>query len=69
MPRSLSRGFAKGRVRPVDADAVAEMLVSAAIGMVEQEFAVGKPRSVDEAVESLLGVFLYGVVARESHSA
>jgi len=49
----------------VEALAVAEILVSAAIGMVEQEFAAGKTRPVDEAVETLMGVFLYGLTTKD----
>jgi len=61
----IEQGIEEGAFRRVDATAVAEMFVSAAIGMVEQEFAAGVPRAVDEAVNSLMGVFLHGLSADE----
>jgi AcrR family transcriptional regulator len=57
----VEQGIREGVFRPVDARAVAEMFISASIGMVEQEFARGQPRSIDQAVEVLLGVFLRGL--------
>lgn len=57
----VTQGIREGVFRPIDAQAVAEMFVSASLGMVEQEFARGQPRSIDQAVEVLLGVFLRGV--------
>jgi len=59
----IRQGIQEGTFRPVDADAAAQMLISAAIGMVEQEFATGERRTVDDAVESLTGIFLYGLAA------
>ena len=58
----IEQGIEEGAFRPVDAGAVAEMFVSASIGMVEQEFAAGISRPVDEAVDALMGVFLHGLV-------
>lgn len=57
----VEQGRREGVFRPVDARAVAEMFVSASLGMVEQEFARGQPRSIDQAVEVLLSVFLRGL--------
>jgi TetR/AcrR family transcriptional regulator len=57
----LRQGIDDGVFRPVDVDAVAEMMRSAAIGMVEQEFATGKLRPVDEAVATLSNIFLHGL--------
>lgn len=61
----IEQGIQEGTFRSVDARAVAEMFVSASIGMVEQEFAAGVPRPVDEAVDALVGVFLHGLCANE----
>ena len=61
----IDQGIEEGAFRPIDAGAVAEMFVSASIGMVEQEFAAGISRSVDEAVDALMGVFLHGLCASE----
>jgi AcrR family transcriptional regulator len=61
----IEQGVEEGAFRAVDTRAVAEMFVSASIGMVEQEFASGVPRSVDEAVDALMGVFLHGLCASE----
>lgn len=66
--RIIRQGIQEGVFRPVDATAVAEMLINAAIGMVEQEFASGKPRPVDMAVETLMSVFLHGLVVTERHT-
>ena len=57
----IELGIEEGAFRPVDATAAAEMFVSASIGMVEQEFAAGISRPVDEAVDALMGVFLHGL--------
>jgi AcrR family transcriptional regulator len=57
----IEQGIREGVFRPVDARAVAEMFVSASIGMVEQEFAAGRPRSIEEAVDTLMGIFLHGL--------
>jgi AcrR family transcriptional regulator len=62
----LQQGVHDGTFRQVDVQAVAEMLLHAAIGMVEQEFAAGKPRPVDDAVETLIGVFLHGLAVPET---
>lgn len=64
----LRQGIQEGVFRAADATAVAEMLISAAVGMVEQESAAGKPREVDEAVELLMGVFLHGLMVQENPS-
>ena len=61
----IEQGIKEGAFRPIDAGAVAEMFISASIGMVEQEFAAGTSRSVDEAVDALMGVFLHGLCAGE----
>jgi AcrR family transcriptional regulator len=60
----LRQGIQEGMFRAADVTAVAEMLISAAVGMVEQEYAAGKSREVDEAVELLMSVFLHGLVVR-----
>ncbi len=65
----IEQGIEEGAFRRVDALAVAEMFVGAAIGMVEQEFASGVPRPVDEAVETLMGVFLHGLSGDERQKA
>ncbi|MBM4092348.1 MAG: TetR/AcrR family transcriptional regulator [Planctomycetes bacterium] len=60
----IRQGIDEGAFRPVDPIAAAEMFVSASIGMVEQEFAAGRTRTADEAVDALMAVFLHGLVAR-----
>jgi TetR/AcrR family transcriptional regulator len=60
----IEQGAEQGVFRPVDAMAVAEIFVGAAIGMVEQEFARGQARPVDAAVEALMGIFLNGLQAK-----
>jgi len=62
----VEQGIREGTFRSVDAVAVAEMFVSASIGMAEQEIATGKTRTVQEAVDTLMGVFLHGLAAGES---
>lgn len=62
----LRQGIQDGVFRTADATAVAEMLISAAVGMVEQEYAAGKSREVDEAVGLLMGVFLHGLMVQEN---
>ena len=57
----VEQGIQEGAFRPVDATPVAEMFVCASIGMVEQEFAAGIIRPVDEAVDALIRVFLHGL--------
>jgi len=59
----IQQGIEEGAFRRVAAGAVAEMFVGAAIGMVEQEFASGVQRPVDEAVETLMDVFFHGLSA------
>lgn len=61
----IEQGIQKGAFRPVDVTAAAEIFVSASIGMVEQEFAAGISRPVDEAVDALMGVFLHGLCGSE----
>lgn len=61
----IEQGVREGAFRPVDTVAVAEMFISASIGMAEQEIATGKTRTVQEAVDALLGVFLHGLAAGE----
>ncbi len=61
----IEQGIHEGAFRPIDARAVAEMFVSASIGMVEQEFAAGMSRPVDEVVDTLMRVFLHGLCASE----
>ncbi len=62
----IEQGIQEGAFRSMDARAAAEMFVTASIGMVEQEFAAGKSRPVDQAVDALMGVFLYGFCTREA---
>lgn len=62
----LRQGIDEGVFRSVDVQAVAEMMISAAIGLVEREFATGQRREVDEAVETMSGVFLYGFSAEHA---
>jgi len=57
----IDQGIQEQAFRPVDAGAAAEMFVSAAIGMVEQEFAAGRTRPVDKAVDAMMAVFLHGL--------
>lgn len=61
----VEQGIREGVFRPVDALAVAEMFLTASIGMAEQELAAGRTRPVDEAVSTLMGVFLRGLAAHE----
>jgi len=61
----VEQGIKEGAFRPVDAGAVAEMFVSASIGMVEHEFAAGTSRPVAQAVDALMGLFLHGLSADE----
>ncbi len=61
----IEQGIQKGAFRPVDVTAAAEIFVSASIGMVEQEFAAGISRPVDEAGDALMGVFLHGLCGSE----
>ncbi len=63
----IEQGIEEGAFRRIDATATAEMFVSASIGMVEQEFAAGISRPVDEAVDALMGVFLHGLCAGEGN--
>ncbi len=62
----LRQGIDEGVFRSVDVQAVAEMMISAAIGLVEREFATGQRREVDEAVETMNSVFLYGFSAEHA---
>lgn len=62
----LRQGIDEGVFRSVDVQAVAEMMISAAIGLVEREFATGQRREVDEAVETMSSVFLYGFSAEDA---
>ncbi|TVS14137.1 MAG: TetR/AcrR family transcriptional regulator [Planctomycetaceae bacterium] len=62
----LRQGIDEGVFRSVDVQAVAEMMISAAIGLVEREFATGQRREVDEAVETMSSVFLYGFSAEHA---
>ncbi|NLF72072.1 MAG: hypothetical protein GX575_23815, partial [Candidatus Anammoximicrobium sp.] len=61
----IEQGIHEGSFRPVDSLAVAEMLLTASIGMAEQEIARGETRTVQEAVDTLMGVFLHGLAAKE----
>jgi hypothetical protein len=58
----------EGNFRPVDARAVAEIFVTASIGMVEQEFASGQKRDAEDAVGTLMGVILHGISAERSEA-
>lgn len=57
----IEQGIEQGTFRQFNATAVAEMFVSASLGMVEHEFAAARTRDVDEAVDTLMGVFLHGL--------
>lgn len=59
----IEQGIREGSFRHVDPIATAEMFLSASIGMAEQEMARGKTRSVQGAVDALMGVFLHGLSA------
>lgn len=61
----IEQGICEGTFRRVDSVAVSEMFVAAAVGMAEQEIATGKARTVQEAVDALMGVFLHGLAAEE----
>ena len=62
----IEQGIKEGTFRPVDPLLVGDMFVAAAIGMVEHEFRSGQVRAVDEAVESLIDVFINGLAVRKS---
>lgn len=62
----IEQGVREGTFRPVDARAVAEIFVTASIGMVEQEFASGQKRDAEDAVGTLMGVILHGISAERS---
>jgi len=57
----IEQGIREGAFRPLDPLAVAEMFITASVGMAEQEMARGKTRSVQEGVDVLMGVFLHGL--------
>lgn len=61
----FQQGIEAGVFRPFDTQQLAEMFLGAAICMVEQEFSEGRSRSVDEATEPLLSLFLHGVLKSE----
>jgi len=65
----IEEGIAAGEFRPVHAIRVAEMLVGANIGMIEEEFALGEERSDKETSDVLLDVFLNGLVAGKTKEA
>jgi len=64
----IEQGVEEGAFRSVDAGAAAEMFFSASVGMVEQEFAAGRTRPVEGAVDALMGVFLQGLCASKGES-
>ena len=61
----ISQGIQQGAFRSVDPRLVADMFIGAAIGMVEHEFSSGRVRGVDEATNSLIDIFVNGLMARE----
>ena len=62
----FQQGIDAGDFQPLDTRQLAEMFIGAAIGMVEQEYAEDRPRSVDAAAGPLVSVFLHGVEKRVS---
>jgi hypothetical protein len=61
--RIIDEGIALGKFRPVKAQYVGEMLLAAAKGMLEAEFAEESQRSDEETIDTLIAVFLHGLCA------
>jgi AcrR family transcriptional regulator len=59
----IAQGIQAGEFRPVNARYVGEMLLAAAKGMLEAEFAEGTQRSDEETIDTLIAVFLHGLCA------
>lgn len=59
----INDGIESGEFRSVNAQYAGEMLLSAAKGSLEAEFAEGVERSDDETIDTLVGVFLHGLCA------
>lgn len=59
----IHQGIESGEFRPVNAQYVGEMLLAAAKGMLEAEFAEERQRSDEEAIGTLIAVFLHGLCA------
>jgi len=57
----IAEGIAAGEFRRVNAQYAGEMLLTAAKGMLEAEFAEGVPRSDEETIDTLISVFLRGL--------
>ena len=61
--RIIREGIESGEFRTVNAQYAGELLLSAAKGSLEAEFAEGVERSDEETIDTLLGVFLHGLCA------
>ncbi|MHB8902583.1 MAG: hypothetical protein ACYC6Y_27800, partial [Thermoguttaceae bacterium] len=61
----IEEGIESGEFRRVNARYAAEMILAAAKGMLEAEFAEGDPRSDEETIGTLSAVFLHGLCADE----
>lgn len=59
----IDEGIQAGEFRAVNTQYAAEMLLAAAKGMLEAEFAEGVQRSDEETVDTLISVFLHGLCA------
>ena len=59
----INEGIASREFRPVKSQYVGEMLLAAAKGMLEAEFAEGGQRSDEETIDTLIAVFLHGLCA------
>ncbi len=59
----IRQGIEQGDFRPVDPRLAADLFVGAAIGMTEHELETGQVREVDEAVHSLIDIFVHGLAA------
>ncbi|MBN1853681.1 MAG: TetR/AcrR family transcriptional regulator [Pirellulales bacterium] len=59
----ILQGIEAGEFRPIQAQYVSEMILAAAKGLLEAEFAEKNPRSDEETIGTLIGVFLHGLCA------
>jgi AcrR family transcriptional regulator len=59
----IDQGIESGEFRPVNARYAGEMLLAAAKGMLEAEFAEEAHRSDEETIGTLIAVFLHGLCA------
>lgn len=59
----INQGIESGEFREVNAQYVGEMLLAAAKGMLEAEFAEETQRSDEETIGTLIAVFLHGLCA------